>query len=84
MLTATSASEVHEAETSGAGKWTQWLDVDQMAMYGTGEFEDCRRVEWDQGHRGKCFLGCKSPRAARYALVQETDATWTEIGTYHQ
>jgi hypothetical protein len=47
---------------------------------GTGEFEDCPRIEWQQNLDGKCYKGCKTPIAAQYAsALNTTTASWDDI-----
>jgi len=81
-VAASSSSEVTEAEAAGTGYWTAWLDVDPVADRGTGEFEDCRRVHYEQNQGRQCLLGCDAPKAARYSVVDaQNPATWNDIGT---
>jgi len=79
--TASSASAVSQAEAAGTGYWTEWINVDTRVMQGTGEFEDCSRIAYEQDLDRKCYLGCEAPLAARYSLADEqTTASWTDIG----
>ena len=79
---ASSQSDVSQAETAGSGYWTEWINVDRNKESGTGEFEDCSRIEYQQDLDHKCYLGCEAPLAVRYSLAnQQTTATWTDIGT---
>jgi len=79
---ASSENAVSAAESAGTGYWTQWINVDKTMEHGTGEFEDCSRIIYEQNKDQKCYLGCKAPLAARYSLVNaQTTATWTDIGT---
>jgi len=81
MSVASSGSAVSAAEAAGTGYWTQWLNVDKYVQYGTGEFEDCGRVIYQQDLDRRCYLGCRTPLAARYSLFDaQTTATWTDIG----
>lgn len=75
-----SQSDVSQAETAGSGYWTEWINVDRNKESGTGEFEDCSRIEYQQDLDHKCYLGCEAPLAVRYSLAnQQTTATWTDI-----
>jgi hypothetical protein len=68
------------APDPSVGYWTKWLNVDNIWNYGTGEYEDCSRVKWQQNIERKCLLGCSSPLAAKYAVTgANTNATWADI-----
>ena len=77
---ATSQSEVEAAEADKSGYWSGWLNGDKIPEHGTGEFETCKRIQFEQNEAKKCYLGCESPIAVRYSLHAETTATWSDIG----
>jgi len=63
------------------GYWSRWFDVDPVMDWGTGEFEDCSRVHYQQDERRQCDLGCETPLAMRYSMVDPRNpATWSDIG----
>ena len=80
-LSASSDSDVSAAETAGTGYWTDWINVDPYMNHGTGEFEDCGRIRYEQDKDRRCYLGCEAPIAIKYSLEDaQTTATWTDIG----
>ena len=81
LLVASSASQVSLLEAAGNGHWSQWLDVDASPDWGTGEYENTRRIRYQQDNDQQCYVGCEEPLAMRYSVVDaHTPATWTDIG----
>ena len=79
-LSATTESDVSTAEAAKTGYWTDWIDKDPLMDVGTGEFEDCGRIQYEQDKDKKCYLGCEAPIAYKYSVVAQSQATWADLG----